>query len=354
MKVLHVITTLNSGGAEKMLVDIVKEMQIQGITCEVAVLTKAHNFFGQEIEKLKIPVYYGPTLKVYAFQNIFFLKNVIKTHNYDCIHTHLFASQLFTPIALKMVGKHTSLITTEHSTHNKRRDNKKLYWLDYWLYRQYDKVIAITTDTKENLKSYLPSIGYKTEVIENGIDVFQYLESPSLDRCEISPKISENEKLILMVAAMREQKDHETLIRASKLLPLNYRIVFVGDGERLEEVKRYAKEYGRDTILFLGKRMDVPSIMKASDVFVLSSKWEGFGLVVVEAAATGLPVVASDVDGLNGVVKTLGGQVFEPFNEHDLAEKIIATIESKKVKLDVSKYTIQETVKKYLALYKEI
>ncbi|WP_374963856.1 glycosyltransferase [Lysinibacillus sp. RS5] len=354
MKVLHVITTLNSGGAEKMLVDIVKEMQIQGITCEVAVLTKAHNFFGQQIEKLKIPVYYGPTPKVYAFKNIFFLKKIIETHNYDCIHTHLFASQLFTPVALKMAGKQISLITTEHSTHNKRRDSKKLYLLDYWLYRQYDKIIAITTDTKENLKSYLPSTGYKTEVIENGIDVLQYLESPSLDRFEISPEISENEKLILMVAAMREQKDHETLIRTSKLLPLNYRIVFVGDGERLEEVKQYANEYGRDTILFLGKRMDVPSIMKASDVFVLSSKWEGFGLVVVEAAATGLPVVASDVDGLNGVVKTLGGQVFEPFNEHDLADKIIASIESEKVKLDVSKYTIQETVKKYLALYKEI
>ena len=133
----------------------------------------------------------------------------------------------------------------------------------------------------------------------------------------MSEEIGEGEKIVLMVAAMREQKDHETLIRASKLLPQEYRIIFVGEGERMEEVQNYARENGSASILFLGRRADVPSIMKASDVFVLSSKWEGFGLVVVEAAATGLPVVASDVDGLNGVVKTIGGQVIEQFNEHD-------------------------------------
>ncbi len=354
MKVLHVITTLNSGGAEKMLVDIVKEMEIQGIDCEVAVLTKTHNFFGKQIEKINIPVYYGPTSKVYSLKNIFFLKNLIKKHDYNFIHTHLFASQLFMPFALKLAKKQLPLITTEHSTHNKRRESKKLYWLDYWLYLQYEKIIAITKDTKESLNSYLPNTLYKTIVIENGIDVLKYSQSTAIDRFKISSEIDVNEKLILMVAAMRDQKDHETLIRASKLLPPEYRVIFVGDGDRMEEVKQYAIEHGRNTILFLGRRMDIPSIMKASDVFVLSSRWEGFGLVVVEAAATGLPVVASDVVGLNEVVKTIGGQVFEPFNEYELAKKIIESIDSQDNKLDVSKYTIQETVKKYLTLYKGI
>ncbi|MDC6270268.1 glycosyltransferase [Lysinibacillus fusiformis] len=353
MKVLHVITTLNSGGAEKMLVDIVNEMKIQGISCEVAVLTKTQNFFGKQFEKLNIPVYYGPTSKVYSIKNIFWLKNIITKQNYNYIHTHLFASQLFMPIALKLANNKAQLITTEHSTHNKRRETKVFYWLDYWLYLQYDKIIAITKDTKKNLNSYLPSTLKKTVVIENGIDVLQYSESTAIDKYELSPEIAENDKLILMVAAMRDQKDHETLIRASKLLPSNYRVIFVGDGERMEEVKQYALEYGSNTILFLGRQTDVPAIMKASDVFVLSSKWEGFGLVAVEAAATGLPVVASDVKGLSEVVNTIGGQVFEPFNEEELAKKIIEAIHQKKDDYNVSSYAIQTTVQKYINLYKE-
>ena len=169
--ILHVITTLNSGGAEKMLVDLVREMQNQGVECEVAVLTPLHNFFGQKIEKLGIPVYYGPTEKVYSVKNILFLKRIIENNKYDCIHTHLFASQLFMPLALKLARKYIPLITTEHSTHNKRRDSKKFYWLDNWLYLQYDKIIAITVDTQENLRSYLPNTGSKIVVIENGIDI---------------------------------------------------------------------------------------------------------------------------------------------------------------------------------------
>lgn len=353
MKVLHVISTLGSGGAEKMLLDIVREMQKQNVNCEVAILTKSQNFFGQELEKFNIPNYYGPTKKVYSFKNIRFLKKILKENNYDCIHTHLFAPQLFIPIALRLANKSIPLITTEHSTHNKRRERKIFYLLDTWMYNKYSRIIAITVDTKNNLNTYLPSTKNKIEIIENGIEVAQYQNASPLKRERIAEDLKMDEKIILMVAAMREQKDHETLIRASKILPDNYRVVFVGDGDRMDEIKKYAMKYGRNSILFLGRRTDVPSIMKTSDVFVLSSKWEGFGLVVVEAAAAGLPVVASDVGGLSEVVKIVGGQVFEPFSEHDLAKKIIEAIEFKKEDYNVSKYTIQTTVKKYIKLYKE-
>lgn len=354
MKVLHVIPTLGSGGAEKMLVDIVKEMQNQGIQCEIAVLTDTENFFGKDLLKLNVTIYYGPTTKIYTIKNILFLKKLIQTNEYDCIHTHLFSPQLFTPIAMKLALKQIPLITTEHSTHNKRRDSKKFYLLDSWLYAQYEKIIAITTETKQNLAGYLPSTESKTCIIENGINVKQYSEASPIARNQLSPEIRDDEKIILMIAAMREQKDHETLIRTSKLLPQVYRVIFVGDGERMEEIQQYAKDYGRDNIIFLGRRSDVPSIMKAADIFVLSSKWEGFGLVVVEAAATGLPVIASNVDGLNEVVNTIGGQVFEPYNEDDLAKKIVNSLKAEKKHLDVSKYTIQETVSKYIDLYKDI
>lgn len=61
---------------------------------------------------------------------------------------YIFALQLFTPIAMKLTKK-IPLITTEHSTYNRRRESKKFYLLDYWMYKQYDGIIAITEDTKK-------------------------------------------------------------------------------------------------------------------------------------------------------------------------------------------------------------
>ena len=354
MKVLHIIPTLGSGGAEKMLVDLVEEMLKKGVSCEVAVLTTANNFFGEALAKLNIPIYYGEEQKVYTFHNISFLNKLIKTNHYDCIHTHLYAPQLFTPIALKFANVNTPLITTEHSTHNKRRNNKLFYFLDYWMYKHYAKIIAITEDTKINLVKYLPYSKGKIEVIENGINIEAYKEAIPVKRESIISTIKANNKIILMVAAMREQKDHETLIRASKLLPTEYYIVFVGEGTEMERIKKYATHHGTSNIIFLGTRRDIPSLMKAADIFVLSSKWEGFGLVVVEAAATGLPVVASNVTGLKDVVQTIGGQLFDPFNERDLAEKILTADKSKGRDYELSKYTIQSTALNYINLYKNV
>ena len=128
MKILHVIPNMQSGGAEKMLVDIVEEMQLKKHHCEVAILTKTNNFFGEQLEKLNIPIYYGENSKVYTLKNIYFLMKIIKKNDYDVIHTHLFGPQIFTPIALKLAFKKIPLITTEHSTHNRRRENRFFFY----------------------------------------------------------------------------------------------------------------------------------------------------------------------------------------------------------------------------------
>lgn len=356
MKVLHIISTLSSGGAEKMLIDIVREMKRQNINCEVAVLTKKNNFFGEQLTALNIPVYYGKTNKVYSVKNILFIRDILKNNKYDCIHTHLFSPQLFTIIAMMLTKYRYPLITTEHSTHNRRRSMKLFYLLDYWMYKKYNGIIAISNGTKEQLSAYLPDTFKKTVVIENGIQIEKYKYAKPYSKIKLHPSLNKDDKIILMVAAMREQKDHETLIRASKILPDNYRVVFVGEGKRFSEVKEYASKYGRNNIIFLGRRNDVPSIMASSDVFVLSSNWEGFGLVVVEAAAAGLPIVASNVDGLNQIVRDLGGYLFEPGNEVDLAKGILVAVDSK-IKLNqenLNKYSIKKTVASYVEFYKKV
>mgnify|MGYP001953982597 FL=1 len=357
LKVLHIIPTLSSGGAEKMLVDIVIEMKKRDIEVEVLVLSRQGDFYSKKIIEVGIPVHFGTVDKVYHPTHIWTIIQFLKK-DFDVIHAHLFAPQFFTAIAKKLTRKKVSLVTTEHNTHNRRRERKVFKILDNWMYHQYDQIIAITQGTKEELNRYLPNTREKTVVIENGIRLDQYENAKPIDKYELVPNYKEGDKLILMVAAMREQKDHETVIRASKLLPSNYHILFVGDGERLDKVKKYAKEYGSPNIHFLGRRSDVPSIMKSSDVFVLSSHWEGFGLVAVEAMAAGLPVIASNVLGLSEVIDD-GGILFEKGNEIDLCEKIIALSEDiqmrKKIISKSAKrihlYNVVITTERYYNLY---
>lgn len=353
MKVVHIIPTLRVGGAEKMLIDTLEEMAKQGVECELIVLTNEAHYFEDRLNELNVTAYYSNYKNVYDPRNIFFIKQILKQGRYDCIHTHLFSAQLFTAIANKVSIKKIPLVTTEHSTNNRRRDNKWFYYLDSWMYKQYNQIIAITEGTRNELVKYLENTRPKTIVIYNGIQ-FTHFQN-ARNNGNLWDTI-DNEVTVLMVASMRSEKDHETLIRASHLLPENYRIVFVGDGACESRVQEYAKLYGRDNIIFLGARMDVPTIMKASDVFVLSSKWEGFGLVVVEAAVSGLPVVASDVPGLQEIVQDVNGLLFNPSNEHDLAKQIEKATQLK-FKNDIKhleKYHITNMVSDYIKLYESI
>jgi len=322
MRVVHIIPTLESGGAEKMLIDLLEEMKKSEVTIEVFVLSDKGDFYSKKLQDLDITIHFSPINIVYHPLQILVIKQFLN-NNFDIVHAHLFAPQLYIAISkIIKFGFKSTLITTEHSTHNRRREKKYFKVLDNWMYKKYSKIIANTEGTKKELNKYLPNTTAKTIVVQNGIQVGEYINAKPLKRAELIKNYRENDILIVMVAAMREQKDHETLIRASKLLPENYHILFVGAGERINNVKEYAENYG-ENIHFLGRRSDVPSILKACDIFVLSSKWEGFALVAIEAMAAGLPVIVSDVVGMKEVVDGVG-KLFEVGNENELAKQILS------------------------------
>lgn len=342
-----------------MLVDIVDEMNNRNIHVEVLVLSKSGDFYSEKVKSIGIPIYYGKVNEVYHPSHLQTVRVFMKK-NYDIIHAHLFAPQLYVALAKKTLFKDIKIITTEHSTNNRRRERKIFKPLDRFMYNQYDRIIAITKGTEEELNTYLPLTKNKTIVIENGIKLNDYKFSKSIKRSNLVNNYCDGDVLVLMVAAMREEKDHETVIRASKLLPSNYHIVFVGEGERMEIVQLYAKENGTSRIHFLGRRSDIPEIMKTCDVFVLSSHWEGFGLVAVEAMAAGLPVIASNVEGLREVVDG-GGLLFMPGDSKDLTEKVLELCNDEEYRVNMIErgyeksisYSIQENVRQQIEVYKE-
>ena len=357
MRILHVITSLRIGGAEKLMVDLLPRLRDLGNEVELAVFDGVQTPFMEQLEKVGIKIH-----KFGINKNVYHPMNFIKLHSFfgqfDIIHTHNTACQLFA--ALDSIGTQQLLCTTEHSTSNRRRGKILFESMDNWMYGRYKKIICISKDTEINLhqsvKGNFPS---ETCVINNGIDVKKYAAAfPLAKECsEWSGK-----HIIMQIAAFREEKDQDTTIRAMKHLSEEYHAVFVGDGPRREFCEKIAKEIGvENKCSFLGFRSEVPQLIKAADIVVMSSHWEGFGLAAVEGMAAGKPVVASDVAGIREIVKD-SGILFPPHDDRQLAREIIRLTEEKEYadqiirqcQAKAAEYDIKVMAEKYNAVYQEL
>lgn len=322
MKVLHIITSLHTGGAEKLIVDLAPRLCNLGHSIDVVLFDGSDTPFKQQLSASGIKIIeLNKGGSVYNPLHIFRLIPIIR--QYDIVHTHNTAPQLFTAIA-SLFSKAT-LLTTEHNTTNRRRD---WWWykpIDRFMYNQYKEVICISDQAEENLRNYIGKCRANITTIYNGVDVQKYATAhPSNDLNMIAP----NCKKIIMVAGFRYQKDQDTLIRATALLPKNFHTFLVGDGERREVCENLAISEGvADRVHFMGIRMDVPKLLKAADYVVMSSHWEGLSLASIEGMSVGKPFLASDVDGLREMTIN-AGILFRHQNAAQLAEKIMMLDES--------------------------
>lgn len=356
MKILHVITSLRTGGAEKLMVDLLPRLRDLGNEVELLVFDGVQTAFYEELQEKQIKIHsLGNYTSVY--HPFLLIKLLPYLKKFDVIHTHNTACQLFAAIA-HFITRRGILVTTEHNTSNRRRDNKVFYLLDKFLYSQYKKVICISSETERNLNSYMPSTRGKSAVIFNGIDV-QKIQSASLGQM--------NDKLIgtckvLMIAAFRYQKDQQTLIKAFSNLPDDFHLYLAGEGPLKSTCENLSESLGlKERVHFLGVRSDIPQLIKASDIIVQSSHIDGFCLAAVEGMAGEKPVIATNIPGLSEVVKDAGILV-DHEDVKQLAKVIKEIFNDKKVYQDVAKaclsrawkFDISQMAKEYYYTYKEL
>lgn len=317
MKILHIITSLRTGGAEKLMVDLLPRLRDLGNEVELLVIDGIQTPFFSELNSKGVKInQLGKNCNVYNPINI--IKLIPYLNKFDIIHTHNTAPQLFTAIA-SLFTKHGRLFTTEHNTTNRRRNIKGFVYIDKWMYNKYDKIICISDQAENNLRDYLKSSSNKICTIYNGIDIQNFIDAKPLKDLQEQFKDCH---LGIMVAGFRAQKDQKTLIKAYKLLPKEYHLLLVGTGEYEESCKLLAKELGVDNrVHFLGMRTDIPQLLHTADTVIMSSHYEGLSLSSIEGMASGNPFIASDVDGLHEVV--IGAGILFPHeNEKILADEI--------------------------------
>ena len=169
MRILQVITSLQTGGAEKIVVDLSLKLKARGHVVDVVAFVGGSSIFKQALVDGGCGVIeFSDSEGVYNLKHIKRLKRLMP--QYDIVHTHNTSPQLFAAMAK---GKfNTKLVTTEHSTNNRRRTLKGYGWIDRWMYRRYDKIVCISDIAKEKLLEHIGD-KYASEVltINNGVDV---------------------------------------------------------------------------------------------------------------------------------------------------------------------------------------
>ena len=325
MRILQVITSLDMGGAETLVVNLIPRLQALGNTVDLCIFNGKETPLTHRLKKE------SPQTKIYAlghgvYNPLYIFKLVKIMKNYDIIHTHNSSPQLF--VAIASLFNSPKLVSTEHNTSNRKRNWKWYRPIESWMYSRYNHIICISKIAEEKLREYMEgewlvksSNKYKSiTTINNGIDVNVISEAAP---CKELLGLKENRKSILMVAGFRKQKNQDTIIRALTLLDQEkYEVWFAGIGERMEEVKQLALSLGvSDRVRFLGLRTDIPNVLKAADVIVMSSHWEGLSLSNVEGMSAHKPFIASDVNGLKEVTKGYG-LLFPHEDAKALAEEI--------------------------------
>lgn len=262
----------------------------------------------------------------FPMNQVILLKNFFRKelHNLIIIHAHLPRAQIIS--ALSKTHEQV-LVCSRHDEDRFYPQAQKL--LSALLFRlvnhSTDSWIAISNSVKEKMLSYRESqnvedisvvhYGYSRRHIDNRS---QFNENPY--------GIQTNDFVVGCVARLVWQKNHETLLRAFEIVYSHFKdakLLLVGDGPSRIQLEVVAKELNiSNAVIFAGKVSTVSEHLQMMDVFVLPSITEGFGLVLVEAMAENLPIIASDIPTLREVLGG-SGELFDPNNPFELANKLI-------------------------------
>ena len=240
---------------------------------------------------------------------------------YQIVHVHLFPALYLVRLAAFIANKGPKMIFTEHNTTNRRRGHWLLSRIDPWVYKGYERVVSISADVDKSLRLHLgKKLSKRIVRINNGVDLLKLNQAKPCDAKQF--KDSADEALIMMVASFTPQKDQACLIKAMKHVERPAKLLLVGTGPQLEACKQLVMDLDlQGRVLFLGLRMDVPSLLKTVDIVVLSSHFEGLSLACIEGLASGKPFVASEAPGLADITRNAG--LLFPIGEYRVLAGIV-------------------------------
>lgn len=363
MKILQINSAKNWGGGEVYTINLCQKLIAKGYNVMLACRTGSD--ISQIASKKGITLLELPLTGAVDFRSAWKLSQYCRKNEIDIVHVHL-ARDYWIARYLKAILPGIHLIFTRHLLKPIRTT-----FFHKWLFKKVDKVIAVSNAVKESLlvQNLLPPERIIT--IYNGIDVNRFASASSgTIRKELG--FDKNLKIIGIIGQIAPHKGSDLFIESAALVSRQYpntRFLLVGNdfqnGKYIEELRQISLNLGiGDKVFFLGQRTDIPEIMKDLDIFVLASKNEPFGLVITEAMAAGLPVIATNAGGaIEIVLNNKTGLLVSPDQPASLANAIGILLENEYLaqtfgkagqKRAFEKFDLDRMVEEIIAVYSMI
>lgn len=329
MKILHILNTLRPSGAETMLRVAAPYWQEQGL--DLSILSTGENIgpYALELENAGYRIFHIPFSKTLNFCLNFF--QLLKKNKFDVVHIHTERAFFLYAIIAWLMGV-KKIVSTIHSNH-KFVSFTKFYRAKFRHLMRYLKVIQISISQSvydTEIKFYNNS----TFIINNwsDLDMFHPPSQLQKEQARISLGV-ENYYVILSIGNCSPTKRHHLIIEAlphlEKEIP-NIIYLHIGEEDDDHSEKKLAEKLAVSSkIKFLGYQIDIRPYLWAADVFVMPSQYEGFGIAALEAIASGIPTILTDVPGLSEW-KELGidSVTYTEGNPFILAKNILAVLKS--------------------------
>jgi glycosyltransferase involved in cell wall biosynthesis len=373
---LHLVTTLNPGGIERWLLSMLQEVDRGRVAMDICCKGSDTGSLASQAEALGASVYQCPLHPTHV-GFIMGLRKIIRAGNYQIVHNHLETYAGAGTYAAKRCR--IPVITSFHNTSfpaqslpdfpflYKLRDIYGRLGIGYAL-RHSELVTCCSQSVLDNLKQEHAFSPGREKVIYYGVKVFSRMPRDQRVTFRFGLGIGKDRLLISHVGRFLPQKNHAGLVRvAEKVIGREARahFVLVGDGPLRASIERMVQERSlTSSFSFLGLRQDVEDILRCSDLLFFPSHWEGLGLVVLEAMAAGLPVVASDLPVFKETVAdSESGYLWPVLDEEGLAQKLLGLLadpEKRYVmgetgrRIVEAKFSLQTSARKLCELYESL
>lgn len=325
MKIFHVITTIERGGAENQLTILAEEQIRKGHRVTVIPLKGSCDLLSR-FQKMGADVNITLLNKNLIVKIIYFIQLKLFSKP-DLVHAHLPEAELISAATKFRIP----LVVSRHNAEQfaPRYPRFISLFLSRFVDLKADSVISISIAVADYLKSHKEV--RRTRII----NVVHYGYDPNFNTSILNRNDKKNDEIlrIITIGRLVEQKDYPTLLYAIKHCVdkgINLRVIIIGDGILRKKLLELCDDLDLDNfVTFLGKKEDIFSLLIRNDIFILSSQYEGFGLVLLEALQAKIPILASNNSAIPEVLGENYSGLFETSNHDQLSQLILRAKDGK-------------------------
>lgn len=297
--IVHIIPTLRYGGAERVVVDLVNQMDKKKYRFTIVLFSHDHPLQSELTTGDIIIVQKKGKLSLSFIGD---LTRTLRRLKPDLVHTHLFGADVWGRLAARRL--HIPIITTEHNINKEEGMIKHL--AKRWLRKSSARYIAISDAVAGYMRYAYGVSSQETTVIHNGISIKQFAKLPA--------PAWKHPLRFLIIGRLTKQKGHRIALHAlAKMKQFDWKLTILGDGEEQRNIERLIRRFHlQDRVTMLPSTKNTVAVYAAHDIVIVPSLWEGLGLVVMEAMAAGRLVIAAKTGGIPELIHhTQTGVLFD-------------------------------------------